>query len=120
MLVEVGRAFSVVALLVAGQGTAFSALESAKPLLRVDISKSGNALATFKPTLHLRLATPYRPGVALKAGALERRARLPDPSMLQLMIDPRFYRMELDALGDAWLSPTWTNGALVGRLLLRF
>jgi hypothetical protein len=120
MLVAVGRAFTVVALLAAGENTALAAFESLKPLLRDETSKGADEVATFMPTLRLRFAMPYQPGVSLRVGPLERGARLRDPSMLRLMVDPRSYRMELDALGDAWLSPTWTNGALVGRLLLRF
>jgi hypothetical protein len=120
MLVAVGRAFTVIALLSASASTAFSAFESTKPLLRDEESKSGDEVATFRPMLRLRFAMPYQPGVMLRIGALDRGARLGDPSMLRLIVDPQFYRMDIDALGDAWLSPTWTHGALVGRLLLRF
>ncbi|HVU49068.1 MAG TPA: hypothetical protein VHL80_00175 [Polyangia bacterium] len=115
----IGRAFAVVALVTAGESAALSAFESPKPLLR-DEAPKGVAVATFRPTLRLRFALPYQPGVALRGAALDRGATLREPSMLRLMVDPRFYRMDLDALGDAWLSPTWTHGALVGRLLLRF
>jgi hypothetical protein len=75
---------------------------------------------TLTPPLRLRFVMPAQATAALTKPELTPGDRLRSPSMLHLIVDPRFYRMEIDALGDAWLSPSWTNGALVGRLLLRF
>jgi hypothetical protein len=120
MSAVVGRVFAVVALVAAGEGTAVSALEGTSPIARVDASKDGDHAATFTPPLRLRFVMPYQASVGLTRAELVPGDRLRSPSMLHLIVDPRFYRMEIDALGDAWLSPSWTNGALVGRLLLRF
>jgi hypothetical protein len=40
--------------------------------------------------------------------------------MFRLMLDPQYYRWEIDALGGAWLTPTWAHGTLAGSLILRF
>jgi len=120
MSVAVGRVLAVVTLVAAGEGTAVSAFETTPPILRVDAAKGADHAATFAPPLRLRFELPYRAGVGLSKGELGPGERLRSPSMLHLIVDPKFYRMEIDALGDAWLSPSWTNGALVGRLLLRF
>ena len=37
-----------------------------------------------------------------------------------LVLDPRLIRWKIDALGGAWVWPTMTGSALVGRLLFRF
>jgi hypothetical protein len=111
--------FAVFALMAAGESAAASAFESTPTISRVDASKGEHA-ATFGPPLRLRFVMPYQASVGLTKGDLAPGERLRSPSMLRLIVDPKFYRMELDALGDAWLSPSWTNGALVGRLLLRF
>ena len=118
--VAVGRVFAVVALVAAGEGVAVSAFETTPLLSRVGALKDGDHAATFTPPLRLRFVMPYQASVGLSKGELAPGERLRSPSMLHLIVEPKFYRMEIEALGDAWLSPSWTNGALVGRLLLRF
>jgi hypothetical protein len=120
MTLAKGRALVVVALLTAGESRAASALGDVRLSIREEASKGADEGTTIAPKLRLRAQTNYRTSFVLTTGDLKLREPLDRPSMLQLMIDPHYYRLEFDALGGVSLSPTLAHGTLAGSLLLRF
>jgi hypothetical protein len=76
---------------------------------------------TIRPGAGLALQTLSPPKLVLTVGdqMSEPRSRS-HPTTMRLMIDPQYYRWEIDALGGAWLSPVVTGSAFVGRLVFRF